>query len=1029
MKQKTLPRSNFNYFTIVAFAAFFVIANMASAKKIIVYASDSTGNFEIYKKDISTGGTTRLTNNVADDREPALSTDGRWVAFASNRSGTYEIYKISVDTSELYGSPVFQITNNTADDREPDWSPKNWDAGYYQSVCYSKNGEIYVKSADGTGMEIAVTHNTHNSRPTWDVDGRHILYSHGQWSATLSNYIYNLHAVKLFYGPSASITTYYSATEDVLNSAETKNGDIAYMLMNTSGSPTSYEVWKLGGSASVASWLRQMSDIAYSPDGDSVFFCAKDVSQIYKIYKKSASGSGSTLKILDDGFNAQDMDYGEYIPDYEVAEIYPKPYTSISENKPQINFSLFGDGYIWSTMHITWMQKETFTPPASGVTYNSSAGRVTFDAEEAGVIDFPAVKDTIWVYAQIQAFTGTETITVDSIWWYINDTAATGLDAAIAASKAYANKMTDLYLSTEKARAMLKMANVVYDAASLLVVPTSASDRALTAVDYTTWSCPGDTTGNSVMGKVSGMPLGVTNILFDGLDMGLGIAGNYCRVRSEALHADPPDTAYTVLPFWLGDMDTTAFPQADDSLSVYIYYLIRKMSFNAELMRLVTSSVEKFSGAAAANEQQSMLMQAKGMKHASDLLEENSSSLDSTLRYIVSKMKSSGHNRYLDMQYIDSVKNRVTMNGLTDYEREGLLNAGLTNSQVDAVVDTLKNLNTTGIENQWLSAIFDSMRVNFAEGKIVFNSFSLELQHFMDSLTGNSIAVDSFPVAKAGGIYYCDEGVAVTLSASGSSDPLGSDLNYFWDMNGDGDFNDATGITANFPATTQLLYPVGLKIINSSGKTGYDYTWVLVKNIDNMPVITQSNPDSSFIVIEPNTQILFNVSAYDIEGHKSLSFQWTKDGIAVSTDTFYVYTFTSSDNGLVHVEVDINDGSPNSFITKKDWWVRVGPLTVNTQEYAKTVENFEVSNPYPNPAKSEISFTVTLDEPSSLIFQVNDITGRTVYSRNMDKLPAGKHLINWNGKINNGTNCPPGIYQGILKTTKDKESRKIVIIR
>ncbi len=51
------------------------------------------------------------------------------------------------------------------------------------------------------------------------------------------------------------------------------------------------------------------------------------------------------------------------------------------------------------------------------------------------------------------------------------------------------------------------------------------------------------------------------------------------------------------------------------------------------------------------------------------------------------------------------------------------------------------------------------------------------------------------PVADAGGPYTIDEGSSLQLDASGSHDPDGDPLTFSWDLNGDGDFGDATGMT------------------------------------------------------------------------------------------------------------------------------------------------------------------------------------------------------------------------------------------
>lgn len=57
-----------------------------------------------------------LTNNPAYDAYPTISPDGTRIAFASNRTGNYEIYVMNID-----GSNVTQITDTPGDEYQPSW--------------------------------------------------------------------------------------------------------------------------------------------------------------------------------------------------------------------------------------------------------------------------------------------------------------------------------------------------------------------------------------------------------------------------------------------------------------------------------------------------------------------------------------------------------------------------------------------------------------------------------------------------------------------------------------------------------------------------------------------------------------------------------------------------------------------------------------------------------------------------------------------------------------------------------------------
>jgi TolB protein len=75
---------------------------------------------EIYVMDADGSDQRRLTRTEADDRAPAWSPDGRFIAFVSDRSSPRrhenEIYVMKAD-----GGDIHRITRNGVWDLDPDW--------------------------------------------------------------------------------------------------------------------------------------------------------------------------------------------------------------------------------------------------------------------------------------------------------------------------------------------------------------------------------------------------------------------------------------------------------------------------------------------------------------------------------------------------------------------------------------------------------------------------------------------------------------------------------------------------------------------------------------------------------------------------------------------------------------------------------------------------------------------------------------------------------------------------------------------
>ena len=82
--------------------------------------------------------------------------------------------------------------------------------------------------------------------------------------------------------------------------------------------------------------------------------------------------------------------------------------------------------------------------------------------------------------------------------------------------------------------------------------------------------------------------------------------------------------------------------------------------------------------------------------------------------------------------------------------------------------------------------------------------------------------VNQTPLADAGGPYRGDAGTTIALSGLGSSDSDGSISLYEWDLDNDGQYDDATGATAEFNAATAGTFTVGLRVTDDDGAQDID---------------------------------------------------------------------------------------------------------------------------------------------------------------------------------------------------------------
>jgi TolB protein len=90
---------------------------------------------------------TQLTSDPASDVMPKVSPDGTRVAFASNRSGNWDIYLMPIG-----GGRAIQITGSSSDDLHPSWSPDGSALVFCRLGEVSGQWEMWVTDVGNPGV-------------------------------------------------------------------------------------------------------------------------------------------------------------------------------------------------------------------------------------------------------------------------------------------------------------------------------------------------------------------------------------------------------------------------------------------------------------------------------------------------------------------------------------------------------------------------------------------------------------------------------------------------------------------------------------------------------------------------------------------------------------------------------------------------------------------------------------------------------------------------------------------------------------
>ena len=165
------------------------------------------------------------------------------------------------------------------------------------------------------------------------------------------------------------------------------------------------------------------------------------------------------------------------------------------------------------------------------------------------------------------------------------------------------------------------------------------------------------------------------------------------------------------------------------------------------------------------------------------------------------------------------------------------------------------------------------------------------------------------PVADANGPYLGMVGIPVSFDGSGSSDPDGDPLTCEWDMDNDGEYDDAFGVMPTHTFLSVGIFTVGLSVSDGMGAEGRDSAAVTIMD---MPVASFTE---SAHVAPVGTPITFDPSgSYDPDGPIIL-YEWDFDGDGVydlSTTTLSIVSHTYTIPGTYTVTLRVTDFHGNS---------------------------------------------------------------------------------------------------------------------
>lgn len=144
------------------------------------------GDDELFIYDLNFGQLHRLTYNSFTDWAPTWSPQGDWIVYYSDESGVFRIYKIRPN-----GTEKAQINNAFMEEKHPRISPFGNKVVFY-GRDNSAAWDIFTISLNGANLtRLTNTPQANETRPCWSPDGQKIVFVKNDGSTAGGIYVMN----------------------------------------------------------------------------------------------------------------------------------------------------------------------------------------------------------------------------------------------------------------------------------------------------------------------------------------------------------------------------------------------------------------------------------------------------------------------------------------------------------------------------------------------------------------------------------------------------------------------------------------------------------------------------------------------------------------------------------------------------------------------------------------------------------------------------------------------------------------------
>ncbi len=379
---------------------------------------------------------------------------------------------------------------------------------------------------------------------------------------------------------------------------------------------------------------------------------------------------------------------------------------------------------------------------------------------------------------------------------------------------------------------------------------------------------------------------------------------------------DPPDPDYFQLaPIRSGGHIA---PEHPDALEEATARLGTAMGSSAALLERFLVSYERFQGAAAQGDGEWALLHARAIQETALLAGANLHDIDTALEGFDEAIASDPRAFDDMLTVLEAYRAEVVADGFSADDERSLLNAGLTRADLAEVRGILAAHDLTGSVAAAREAVSEMLAGN-AEMRTALDDARTAFADVEAQLEADPVVIDEAPLVSAGGPYAGQPGSPIQLTAEllRSTWPV---VSYAWDLDGDGEFDDAHGETVTHAYESPFSGFVGVQVTDDEGGVGIGYTPISVQPAGDGPQVLDHapRPRSAGVVLEGSVELSVQVS-----DPASTTVEWTIDQDLLGSGEVLTYAPTDmAEVGLRIVKATISTDPPH-LPRILEWAIRV----------------------------------------------------------------------------------------------------------